>query len=50
VIAAERKLVQAHDAFADGRTRSVNSAVALYKALAGGWPERMPERKKVAGR
>ena len=38
------------DAFADGRTRSVTSAVALYKALAGGWPERMPERKKLASR
>ncbi|WP_460733512.1 efflux transporter outer membrane subunit [Lysobacter tyrosinilyticus] len=50
VLDAERTQLQAQDAFADGRTRSVNSAVALYKALAGGWPERMPERKKVAGR
>ncbi|MFC5577536.1 efflux transporter outer membrane subunit [Lysobacter niabensis] len=45
---AERTQLQAQDAFADGRTRSVTSAVALYKALAGGWPERMPERKKLA--
>jgi NodT family efflux transporter outer membrane factor (OMF) lipoprotein len=50
VLDAERTQLQAQDAFADGRTRSVNSAVALYKALAGGWPERMPERKKVASR
>lgn len=50
VLDAERTKLQAQDAFADGRTRSVNSAVALYKALAGGWPERMPERKKVAAR
>ncbi|MFC5569572.1 efflux transporter outer membrane subunit [Lysobacter yangpyeongensis] len=49
VLDAERTQLQAQDAFADGRTRSVNSAVALYKALAGGWPERMPERKKLAG-
>ncbi|WP_457095744.1 efflux transporter outer membrane subunit [Lysobacter sp. P5_B9] len=47
---AERTQLQAQDAFADGRTRSVTSAVALYKALAGGWPERMPERKKLASR
>ena len=50
VLDAERTQLQAQDAFADGRTRSVNSAVALYKALAGGWPERMPERKKLASR
>jgi len=50
VLDAERTQLQAQDAFADGRTRSVNSAVALYKALAGGWPERMPERKKLAER
>jgi len=50
VLDAERTQLQAQDAFADARTRSVNSAVALYKALAGGWPERMPERRKVAGR
>lgn len=50
VLDAERTQLQAQDAFADGRARSVNSAVALYKALAGGWPERMPERKKLASR
>jgi NodT family efflux transporter outer membrane factor (OMF) lipoprotein len=50
VLDAERTQLQAQDAFADGRTRSVNSAVTLYKALAGGWPERMPERKKLASR
>lgn len=50
VLDAERTRLQAQDAFADGRTRSVNSAVALYKALAGGWPERMPARRKLASR
>ena len=50
VLDAERTQLQAQDAFADGRTRSVASAVALYKALAGGWPERMPTREKIAAR
>ena len=50
VLDAERVQLQAQDAFADGRTRSVASAVALYKALAGGWPQRLPERERIAGR
>ena len=48
VLDAERTQLQAEDAFADARTRSVGSAIALYKALAGGWPERLPERRKLA--
>jgi NodT family efflux transporter outer membrane factor (OMF) lipoprotein len=39
VLDAERQLLQAQDAFADGRTRSANAAVSLYRALAGGWPQ-----------
>jgi outer membrane protein, multidrug efflux system len=50
VLDAERTQLLAQEAFADGRTRSVTSAVALYKALAGGWPERMPVRRKLASR
>ena len=50
VLDAERVQLQAQDAFADGRTRSVASAVALYKALAGGWPQIVPERERIAGR
>ena len=50
VLDAERVQLQAQDAFADGRTRSVASAVALYKALAGGWPQVLPERERIAGR
>ncbi|KVC81231.1 efflux transporter outer membrane subunit [Burkholderia ubonensis] len=38
VLDAERTLLQAQDAAADGRMRSAASTVALYKALAGGWP------------
>lgn len=48
VLDAERTQLQAQDAFADGRMRSATSAVALYKALAGGWPQRLPQREKIA--
>jgi len=48
VLDAERTQLQAQDAFADGRTRSVSSAVALYKAMAGGWPTRLPRREAVS--
>lgn len=49
VLDAERTQLQAQEAFADARTRSVVGAVALYKALAGGWPQRQPLREDVAG-
>ncbi|MGU7770761.1 efflux transporter outer membrane subunit [Burkholderia sp. MR1-5-21] len=38
VLDVERTLLQAQDAAADGRMRSATATVALYKALAGGWP------------
>ncbi|MDY7801914.1 efflux transporter outer membrane subunit [Burkholderia stagnalis] len=38
VLDAQRTLLQAQDAAADGRMRSAAATVALYKALAGGWP------------
>ncbi|WP_369324980.1 efflux transporter outer membrane subunit [Burkholderia cepacia] len=38
VLDAQRTLLQAQDAAADGQMRSAASTVALYKALAGGWP------------
>jgi NodT family efflux transporter outer membrane factor (OMF) lipoprotein len=50
VLDAERTQLQAQDAFADARTRSATSLVALYKAMAGGWPQRLPERQSVARR
>ena len=50
VLDAERTQLQAQDAFADGRTRSVSNAVALYKAMAGGWPSRVPQRETAAAR
>ena len=39
VLDAQRTLLQAQDAAADGQMRSAASTVALYKALAGGWPQ-----------
>lgn len=50
VLDAERTRLQAQDAFADARTRSVTGAVQLYRALAGGWPQHPPTRERVAGR
>ncbi len=50
VLDAERTRLQAQDALAEARTRSVTSAVAVYRATAGGWPERTPDRVPVAGR
>ncbi|MDH5821842.1 efflux transporter outer membrane subunit [Luteimonas sp. RD2P54] len=50
VLDAERTRLQAEDALAEARTRSVTGAVALYRALAGGWPQRLPAREQVAGR
>ena len=44
VLDAERTRLQAQDAFAAARTRSVVSAVALYQAMAGGWPDRLPSK------
>ena len=38
VLDAERTRLQAQDAYAAARTRSATGAVALYRALAGGWP------------
>ena len=50
VLDAERNQLQAQDSFADGRTRSVIALVGLYKALAGGWPTRVPRREQVSAR
>ena len=49
VLDAERTQLQAQDAFADARARSVSSAVGVYRAMAGGWPEHAPTREVVAG-
>jgi outer membrane protein, multidrug efflux system len=48
VLDAERTQLQAQDAFADARTRSVSGAIGVYRVLAGGWPARAPLRESVA--
>jgi NodT family efflux transporter outer membrane factor (OMF) lipoprotein len=50
VLDAERTQLQAQDAFAAARTRSATSVVALYRAMAGGWPARMPLREAIGDR
>lgn len=45
---AERQMLSAQDAAADSRTRSGTAAVALYQALAGGWPQKLPEAEKLS--
>ena len=50
VLDAERSQLQAQDAFADSRTRTATALVGLYRALAGGWPTRMPQREQVSAR
>lgn len=42
VLDAERNNLQAEDAAAQARTRSFTGLIAVYRALAGGWPTRMP--------
>ena len=49
VLDAERTQLQAQDAFADARARSASTAVGVYRAMAGGWPDRTPTREAVAG-
>jgi outer membrane protein TolC len=42
VLDAERVNLQAQDAAVQARTRGFGDVVDLYRALAGGWPERVP--------
>ncbi len=50
VLDAERTRLQAEDAFVEARTRSATGAVALYRALAGGWPQSLPMRESIGRR
>lgn len=47
---AERTRLQAEDAFAAARSRSAIGTVALYVALAGGWPSAPPRQDATAAR
>ena len=42
VLDAERSQLEAEDELAQSRTRSATALVALYRSLAGGWPDRTP--------
>ena len=48
VLDAERTLLDAEDRLAQSRTRTATALVAVYKAVAGGWPERIPSRDVAA--
>lgn len=49
VLDSERTLLQAQDALAQARTRTATSAAGIYRALAGGWPQSLPQHERVAG-
>lgn len=48
VLDAERSQLEAEDALAQARARAGIALVALYRALAGGWPERLPATGDLA--
>jgi len=43
VLDAERSLLSAEDQLAESRTRATTALVAVYRSVAGGWPERAPQ-------
>jgi outer membrane protein TolC len=49
VLDAQRSQLQAQDAFAQGRARSIDGLIQVYRAVAGGWPSRLPRREPIAG-
>jgi multidrug efflux system outer membrane protein len=48
VLDAERARLEAEDRLAETRTRAAVSLVAVYKAVAGGWPERFEQRRAAS--
>lgn len=44
VLDAERTQLEAEDRLAQSNTRAATSLIAVYKAVAGGWPTRLPVR------
>ncbi len=48
VLDAQRTNLQAQDELAQSRARTLNGLILLYRAMAGGWPTRLPERQEVA--
>lgn len=45
VLDAERAQLDAEDRLAQGQARAALARVAVYRALAGGWPDRLPVRE-----
>ena len=45
---AERTRLEAEDQLAQSQARTATALVAVYRALAGGWPETLPEREHIA--
>jgi len=50
VIDAERARLQAQDQLAQGEARTAGALVSVYRALAGGWPDRLPARVEILAR
>jgi multidrug efflux system outer membrane protein len=44
VLDAERTQLEAEDRLAQSNTRTATSLIAVYKAVAGGWDNRLPNR------
>jgi hypothetical protein len=49
VLDAERVQLQAQDALAGGRTRTLAGLIEVYRAVAGGWPARAPLAQRAPG-
>jgi NodT family efflux transporter outer membrane factor (OMF) lipoprotein len=47
VLDAERSNLQAQDAAAQSRARGFSDLIAVYQALAGGWPAQLPQSKRI---
>jgi multidrug efflux system outer membrane protein len=50
VLDAERAQLELEDRLVQSRVRGALGLIALYKALAGGWPERFPVAARAPGR
>jgi multidrug efflux system outer membrane protein len=48
VLDAERARLESEDRLAQSQARTATALVAVYRAMAGGWPETLPEREHVA--
>jgi multidrug efflux system outer membrane protein len=49
VLDAERSQLEIEDRLVQARARGATALVAVYRALAGGWPDRMPQALAKSG-